>query len=220
MTSSTTSPQLMSQQPEESGENIFKLGALVDRPDLTENDLVEGFVLLQLLSLISPSSVDLGWYATDEALQCPNITLRNHVIMAEGLAHAATNLTLHHQTHNAPFIHEQFGKITEEVMKNAKQGSISHCLTILNALCSIWDRTRFVEPTFRYIENEETHDDYEPSDLSFKPLLRWIFHQTLQRFNGAKSMKKIQKEIRELFAILMTVSFHNFRKSLMCHNQS
>jgi hypothetical protein len=56
------------------------LGNQVDSPDLSDQDLLNGFPLLQLCALISPSSVDLTWYTTKDAWECPNISLRNYGI--------------------------------------------------------------------------------------------------------------------------------------------
>lgn len=44
----------------------------------TESDVLDGFPLLQILSILSPSCVDLNWYSTKDALECQNISLRNY----------------------------------------------------------------------------------------------------------------------------------------------
>jgi hypothetical protein len=46
-------------------------------------DLKNGLPLLQLLSLISPATVNLAWNTTLEAQECPNISLRNYGIAVD-----------------------------------------------------------------------------------------------------------------------------------------
>ncbi|KAJ3411880.1 Calmodulin-regulated spectrin-associated protein 1 [Chytridiales sp. JEL 0842] len=49
------------------------LPEFVGRPDMCMEDFSDGFVLVQILSLISPSSIDLAFFITDEALSHPNL---------------------------------------------------------------------------------------------------------------------------------------------------
>jgi hypothetical protein len=66
-------------------ERIFNwIHNILNDNEISENDIKEGFPLLQVLSLLSPASVDLNWYTTSDALECPNIALRNYGIKIAG----------------------------------------------------------------------------------------------------------------------------------------
>ncbi|KAI8843133.1 hypothetical protein BC829DRAFT_296799 [Chytridium lagenaria] len=44
---------------------------MVGREDISMADMQDAFILIQLMSMIAPSSVDLAWYTTDEANAMP-----------------------------------------------------------------------------------------------------------------------------------------------------
>ncbi|KAJ3323075.1 hypothetical protein HDU76_013738, partial [Blyttiomyces sp. JEL0837] len=59
---------------------------------MTLGDLEDAFVLVQVLSLISPNAVDLSWYTTDGALTCPDLAKRNRETFLTGLEVAGIEL--------------------------------------------------------------------------------------------------------------------------------
>jgi hypothetical protein len=65
------------------------LGATIENDDgVSLDDLKNGLPLLQLLSLISPATVNLTWNTTLEAQECPNISLRNYGIILDNSSFA------------------------------------------------------------------------------------------------------------------------------------
>ncbi|KAJ3316622.1 hypothetical protein HDU76_001664, partial [Blyttiomyces sp. JEL0837] len=63
------------------------LPALLDREDdfMLMEELADGFILVQILGIISPSSIDLTWYMSSEAMSCPDLTPQNRKLFMEGL---------------------------------------------------------------------------------------------------------------------------------------
>ncbi|KAI8927524.1 hypothetical protein BC831DRAFT_452210 [Entophlyctis helioformis] len=102
------------------------VASLVGRDDLALEHAVEGFVLLQLLSLISPSSIDLGWYMTDAALACPNLAMRNHDMLASGIQDTRVK-----QPDTVPLL----SSLTSDVLERAKTGDTAACKDVLSVLC-------------------------------------------------------------------------------------
>ncbi|KAI9354375.1 hypothetical protein DFJ73DRAFT_759494 [Zopfochytrium polystomum] len=66
---------------------------LVGREDLSVEDLEDMFILIQVLSVAHPASVDLTWYMTDEALSHPDLTNRNQQVLFAGLAESRISLS-------------------------------------------------------------------------------------------------------------------------------
>jgi hypothetical protein len=52
---------------------LESVSALLEIPDIKEEDVAGGFCCLQILALIVPSDVDLNCYSTQEALECADI---------------------------------------------------------------------------------------------------------------------------------------------------
>ncbi|KAI9343082.1 hypothetical protein DFJ73DRAFT_842148 [Zopfochytrium polystomum] len=56
--------------------------------EMVVEELADGFLLVQILGLLRPDSVDLTWYLTDEATFCDDLRAHNHRILADGLRKA------------------------------------------------------------------------------------------------------------------------------------
>ncbi|KAJ3417175.1 Calmodulin-regulated spectrin-associated protein 1 [Chytridiales sp. JEL 0842] len=94
----------------------------LDQPSMKQEDLIDGFALVQTLSILSPSSVDLAWYTTDEALNCNNLISQNYRILHNGLKKLGID-------------------VDEDTLKEAVTGSsVDPCIKIAAAI-SQW-RTR------------------------------------------------------------------------------
>ncbi|KAJ3098252.1 Calmodulin-regulated spectrin-associated protein 1 [Phlyctochytrium planicorne] len=61
------------------------LPEMIGRESMTMTDMEDIFVLIQLISIISPASVDLAWYASDEAMQCADLRSRNEETLLKAL---------------------------------------------------------------------------------------------------------------------------------------
>jgi hypothetical protein len=189
-------------------DNKAKLGTMVDKPDLSDQDLVGGFVLLQvsirltkLLSLISPSSADLSWYTSEAALKCANIPLRTHIVLAQGIQHSKEQtLTLPHQRGLDTGINETFSKITEQILQDARAGSVTACVSILDSLLGVYALLHPEVPMTPEIEAGE--EEYTPTEQSFRVLLRWMFRTTLDGLVNAKTASKLQNELKNLIKVV------------------
>ncbi|KAJ8331588.1 hypothetical protein QVD99_001857 [Batrachochytrium dendrobatidis] len=203
--------------------------SLIGKDDLTDEDLVEGFVFLQILSLIVPSSVNLSWYTTDAAMKCTNLPLRNHTVLAKSLDSIC-------KASSYPSIQDTLKSISQQVLQNAKSGDIDACHTLLNILCSAYcamnniDTSKKVEPldgsgNLDLMDQDESMAIMEPQMLevkastnirslddetyicaepTFRPLVRWIVNKTIQVIQS--KTKPIHSLANNLESILAELS--------------
>ncbi|KAH6577478.1 hypothetical protein BASA62_000855 [Batrachochytrium salamandrivorans] len=148
-------------------------GSLIGRDDLTDTHLIEGFVLVQLLSLISPSSVDLAWYTTDSAMKCDNLPLHSHQTIAKGI-----HTIRHHPLHSEMSV--LLEPITPQIMDDAMAGQLEPCRIILNTLCDV----------YYTLLDDETYTLAEPT---FRPLVRWIITKAIQILS-IKNSKEVDRK--------------------------
>ncbi|KAH6581582.1 hypothetical protein BASA61_009001 [Batrachochytrium salamandrivorans] len=195
-------------------------GSLIGRDDLTDTHLIEGFVLVQLLSLISPSSVDLAWYTTDSAMKCDDLPLHSHQTIAKGI-HTIRNHPLHSE------MSVLLEPITPQIMDDAMAGQLEPCRIILNTLCDVYCQMnnlhgvdREMHETARDLSESEQKgenkcissppatlaviadstqdtllDDetYTLAEPTFRPLVRWIITKAIQILS-IKNSKEVERE--------------------------
>ncbi|KAJ3326226.1 hypothetical protein HDV06_000102 [Boothiomyces sp. JEL0866] len=163
------------------------LAVQVDSEPINDQDLLNGFVLLQLISLISPSSVDLTWYTTPEAWDCPNISLRNYVTLSKGIKYIASNIPDKLTTsfsYNKSLLNEKLQlfersikSISDTVLQNAKAGELDACKQIMVELYNIWNLTQMEEESNKVTTaaiKAEKEDDYIPTERTFRPMIQWM----------------------------------------------
>ncbi|KAJ3315661.1 hypothetical protein HDV04_002075 [Boothiomyces sp. JEL0838] len=200
------------------------LAVQVDSEPIKDQDLLNGFVLLQLISLISPSSVDLTWYTTPEAWDCPNISLRNYVTLSKGIKYLAANLpdkltTAFSSNKNLlkdkmEHFHSSIKKLSETVLQNAKAGELEACKQILVELYTIWkitqvDETVLLKPTTPI--RAEKEDDYIPTERTFRPMIQWMLQKLkylLDKTSVSKSVIQVLCDC-ELYNLLNKLMFQS-----------
>ncbi|KAJ1567852.1 hypothetical protein HK405_004547 [Cladochytrium tenue] len=84
--------------------------------DMFLDELSDGFLLVQVLGLLDPSSVDLAWYLTDEATRCADLHGENHRILAAGVRRAA------------------IVGVTDADLDRARDGDLDACAVIAEAI--------------------------------------------------------------------------------------
>ncbi|KAJ1568229.1 hypothetical protein HK405_003215 [Cladochytrium tenue] len=84
--------------------------------DMFLDELSDGFLLVQVLGLLDPSSVDLAWYLTDEATRCADLHRENHRILAAGVRRAA------------------IVGVTDADLDRARDGDLDACAVIAEAI--------------------------------------------------------------------------------------
>ncbi|TPX63387.1 hypothetical protein SpCBS45565_g06658 [Spizellomyces sp. 'palustris'] len=149
------------------------LDELLGGDGLTLDDVKEGFALLQLLSLLSPTSVNLAWYSTTSAFECVNIKERIYDDLLAGVKKMGLNERA----------------LEEDVIIQARNGEDGACLEVLRALKKQFEGVRrggvntddhrdrrvgegrMLEPELAGVEGD---GDYEVTELSFKPAVRWL----------------------------------------------
>ncbi|KAL2919579.1 hypothetical protein HK105_200491 [Polyrhizophydium stewartii] len=140
--------------------DIAFAGSLVGRDDLDASHASDGFVLLQLLttrlrnttnasalaqllSLIAPAAVDLAWYTTDAAMACPDLPLRNHTVLAQGIRDVCA-------APPHPRVPALLAAACDPaVQSSAKAGDEAACVRILSALCDAYCLVHGVERAAR-----------------------------------------------------------------------
>ncbi|KAJ3274880.1 hypothetical protein HDV01_001744 [Terramyces sp. JEL0728] len=156
---------------------------------MQEQELLD-WLAIQLLSLISPSSVDLTWYTTPEAWDCPNISLRNYVTLAKGIKLIASNFADKLSTqfsYNKALLDEKLhsyqeslSKLSETVLQDAKAGESSACKKILAELYNIWKLSQLEENKYQAEKSEaitEKEEDYPPTERTFRPMIQWMLQK-------------------------------------------
>ncbi|KAI9209517.1 uncharacterized protein BJ171DRAFT_470496 [Polychytrium aggregatum] len=182
--------------------------SLLDREvPFQHEDVADGFALVQLLSMIAPSHVDLSWYATDEALQMVDLTPYNYRNLQQGL-----------QSCSFLFTEQQQHILARLVSGTDSLPSAEAALQILSVLRSVYEqehrapsaRLRSAAPTSP--EGVLPADDqteavaYEPSESTFKPYLRWMLlfltsHASavqLEQLRIAECLAQIDCNVREI----------------------
>ncbi|KAI8913764.1 hypothetical protein DFJ77DRAFT_46509 [Powellomyces hirtus] len=132
------------------------------------DDISEGFVLLQVLSLISPGSTDLAWYASPAAFTCDDLRSHIYTDLATALAHTAI-------------------PIAEGTLARARVGDGEACDAVLDELKERYEQRasglrQEVQPRGdaqcarqpEGITNEYDGGWYEVAEQSFKPAVRWM----------------------------------------------
>lgn len=97
----------------------------------------------------------------------------------------------------------QCSRLTDLVFQNARSSSLPDCLLILDVLCCIYEA---LHPTIPKISNQDSleDDDYIPTELSFRLLVRWMLVVTQK---SIISNSKIKEEIEIYISMLLEVLF-------------
>ena len=139
--------------------------------------------LIELLSLIAPSSVDLTWYTTQEAWECPNISLRNYAALSKGIKSLSNSIpqTIQLLHKNRPDKLEEFHKemdsISEMEIQNANSGQLDACFSILRHLHKISSILRSEDISKSDIRLTED-EGYVPTERTLRPMIRWLLMKT------------------------------------------
>ncbi|KAJ3171994.1 Calmodulin-regulated spectrin-associated protein 1 [Geranomyces variabilis] len=163
---------------------------------LSYNDISEGFVLLQILSLISAGATDLSWYSSSAAFECDDISARIYTDVAKGLREVGIS----------------FDEVSEKVIAGVRSGDAAACDELLSAL-----RTRYealhgppaaaacaLPPTRDVSDILSLHNDYdsewyEVAEPSFKPAVRWTLLFAKQQSDiSSQSLKAIDEALLDL----------------------
>ncbi|KAJ3154000.1 Calmodulin-regulated spectrin-associated protein 1 [Geranomyces variabilis] len=163
---------------------------------LSYNDISEGFVLLQILSLISAGATDLSWYSSSAAFECDDISARIYTDVAKGLREVGVSSD----------------EVSEEVIAGVRSGDAAACDELLSAL-----RTRYealhgpptaaacaLPPTRDVSDMLSLHNDYdsewyEVAEPSFKPAVRWTLLFAKQQSDiSSQSLKAIDEALLDL----------------------
>ncbi|TPX36324.1 hypothetical protein SmJEL517_g01630 [Synchytrium microbalum] len=166
---------------------------------LSNEDATEPFTLLQALSLASPSSVDLSWYASDEAFNCEDLPAKTLNDLKSGLLAAA--------------IH-----VDDDIWRNVTDRDAKGCDELLNLIWggrdTVRPRTAAVAvsrkvsvtakeqngaPVGSSMVIDDTEDDFAPSESAFIPAVRWLLALIKQQPNLSANCKT---EITDLLASL------------------
>jgi hypothetical protein len=166
--------------------------------EVSLEDLKNGLPLLQLLSLISPASVNLGWNTTLEAQECPNISLRNYsnlslipVSLAKGLKYLKENPPFNMPSRPLELenLNAEISAISQTVIHDAKSGQIEACVGILKIMYNIW---RIAKAEYGMLSNSEIIEShaviparYVPSEKSFKPMVRWLLYKSISALKNS-----------------------------------
>ncbi|KAJ3021579.1 Calmodulin-regulated spectrin-associated protein 1 [Thoreauomyces humboldtii] len=153
------------------------LASMLGWEDLSLDDIQEGFVLLQALSIIAPKSTELSWYSSTEAFACEDLKARIFQDLVKGLR----------------FIGSVPGDVSEEDVQGVRQGDRDACATLLGALKQEYEtrheqkgggeeadssnrtHAKTAVPTIAVeIASEYDSDWYEAAEASFRPAVRWI----------------------------------------------
>ncbi|KAJ3194609.1 hypothetical protein HK101_002308 [Irineochytrium annulatum] len=78
-------PPRRSQEPLDEGLASWLPDLLGRDEPMTMEDLQDSFVLVQILSVLSPTSIDLAWYTTDGAFSCVDLHSKNVENLTAGL---------------------------------------------------------------------------------------------------------------------------------------
>ncbi|KAJ3299477.1 Calmodulin-regulated spectrin-associated protein 1 [Borealophlyctis nickersoniae] len=173
------------------------LGALLGRDDVTGEDLQDGFVLLQLLTLISPSSTDLEWYSSPSAmsLEPDELRRRTHDALASGARKAGINENV----------------LPDSTLAEAKEGNLGACITVLEVLQALYEgrynsgkavsgtersgdtrvRGGLVGVAESVLPDQTEEEDfvegeYESTEASFKPAVRWLLNMVKHHANAPR----------------------------------
>ncbi|KAJ3206050.1 casein kinase I, partial [Entophlyctis luteolus] len=158
----------------------------VGREDIPAEDLVDGFVLIQALSIVAPSSIDLTWYTSDSAMQHPNLVDHNRTVLVDAIL-KFTSICL-----------------SEDEIENIKHGRLATLMTLADRM-RLWcqqkqlDSRKSVEikpdqascfsvPSAR-TPAELSDNEYEPAEIGFKSSVTWLLrfvrqHTTMQLHSG------------------------------------
>ena len=138
-----------------------------------------------MASLLSASSVDLTWYSTEEAIKCPNLPLRNYVVLGNALKYIVDHAEQVCWVN--PPAQERVIQQSQEALKwipDAKSGNLEACQHILNAMCFVWNELHPTDP-IKYsppasaVTSDLLEEDYTPTEKAFRPLVRWALHKAM-----------------------------------------
>ncbi|KAJ3160887.1 Calmodulin-regulated spectrin-associated protein 1 [Geranomyces michiganensis] len=162
---------------------------------LSYSDISEGFVLLQILSLISVTATDLSWYSSSAAFECDNIDARIFADLANGLRQVG--------------ISEDDG-VSEAVIAGIRNGDTESCNVLLSMLRNRYEKLHG-SPAAASVSPKDDSDRlsmpkdydsewYEVAERSFKPAIRWtlLFAKCRKSEAPPRSSETIEEALTDL----------------------
>ncbi|ORY44546.1 hypothetical protein BCR33DRAFT_717059 [Rhizoclosmatium globosum] len=173
----------------------------IGRDEMNLEDLDDGFVLIQVLSIIAPNAVDLAWYTTDAALKHPNLTQHNRSLLLEGIS-KSTDIVLS--------VEERDGILA---------GDMKHISSVALKMKN-WSRLDIDSSIAKSVEVPETKKveqtivtastttpwcwdyEYEPSEVAFKSSVRWLLMFVKRGCHTLKTSEKGVKQLEDMIDII------------------
>ncbi|KAJ3175240.1 Calmodulin-regulated spectrin-associated protein 1 [Geranomyces variabilis] len=163
---------------------------------LSYNDISEGFVLLQILSLISASATDLSWYSSSAAFKCDDISARIYTDVAKGLREVGISAD----------------DVSDQVIAGARSGDAVACDALLSALRARYEALHgppavaaaaaasVVPPAQDASDSLSLHNDYDSEWYeAAEPAVRWtLLCAKRQNDISSESSKKIDEVLWDL----------------------
>ncbi|KAJ3076513.1 putative deoxyribonuclease tatdn3 [Podochytrium sp. JEL0797] len=150
----------------------------IGRDGMTLEDLEDGFVLIQLrhqiLSIIAPNAIDLGWYTTDAAMTHPNLSQYNRELFVKA---ASQSIPLSER--------ERVGILDGDVQCFVSIASKMRLMSC-NGGASAEIKSNVVDDSISESRDSNTpviassktpwcwDFEYEPSEVAFKSSVRWL----------------------------------------------
>ena len=190
-------------------EHLKWLSSAIDsEEEVSITDLTNGFPLLQVLSLISPASVDLSWNTTPEAQECPNISLRNYSIifltivsLTKGLKYLEQNppSDMSPNEEGVKKLKATISAMSQTVIHDAKSGQIEACVEILKNMRNVWKIAKVdqLQCSEEVLAEPERVTAYFPSCKSFLPMVRWLLHKTIVSLRNSNFDQILSEELEK-----------------------
>jgi hypothetical protein len=189
-------------------EEIQWLGTMVDDEALTKDEIINGFPLLQLLSLISPTSVDLGFLTAQ--WNSPDIDTKIEECLKKGITYLQLNIPptfkLGLKNRQTEF-GEKMGEISKLFDITIDKSDLS--MFILKYLREIWISCQRIDEASNDTKPKLTSQDtlveidkmeldscdievYVPTEPTLRPMIRLIIHNAIKYLETKNSRTALQ----------------------------
>lgn len=209
-------------------EEIRWLGTMVDDETLTKDEIINGFPLLQLLSLVSPASVDLGFLTTQ--WNSPDIDTKIDECLKNGITYLQLNIPptfkLGLKNRQTEFT-EKMDELTKTLalLDEKIYDKSESSMLILKSLHDIWiscqtirekneDKKPELTSQDTLIEIDELMagtcviEDYSPVEPTLRPMIRLIFYNAIKYLETKNSRATLQT----LNTLLSKISYIDEKK--------
>ncbi|KAI9350883.1 hypothetical protein BDR26DRAFT_1003689 [Obelidium mucronatum] len=197
-------------QRSELPESLSWLPEYIGRDNMALDDLNDGFVLIQILSIVAPSAVDLTWYTTEAALNHPNLAEYNRSLLLNALAKSTTI------------------KVSSDEAERILTGDIAEYASLAIKMRD-WkpqqNASGVVVPTSENTSGESNQSqasiltvstptpwcwdfEYEPSEVSFKTSIRWLL-MLVKRGCIASQIQTCERGMEHLTDMMHLIKEHH-----------